>query len=416
MKQLSLFLIGLSLCFPCFGQVTESFEYHQDFAPVGGHVFSQHDRLVFEDVREEGRLSSWKRASWQLFKGNVKVVNSRIKEWKRREKSVKKTYDGGPSYVTLRGYRAPWFTLSMGETCWKDYVVETSVTPADEKVAGEYATNGVAFRYQNPRQYYAFMLEKTDRASLYFRPHDREASEQHEAWLQLESVPFTVRPGTTYPIKIEVTGDHIACFVDGRQLIDHTDDSLSHGRVALLADNPATFGPVHVQGTLKRKDPGPLPPCAHPKLVHELELPEANGDRRFFFFDVDSDDELEVIVADLNELDFRDQPPGLFDNTFCCLEFDGTELWRIEGVRYPRGDENGPVLGVFDINGDGANELILPVDLEIQVREGTTGKLIAKTQAPEPNPYFGDKRYPYERLLVDALYPARLGPDAPPGH
>ncbi len=226
-----------------------------------------------------------------------------------------------------------------------------------------------------------------------------------EAWIPLKSVPFQVQPGESYQVKIDVRGDQITCAVNNDILIEHKDASLKYGKIALLADNPAAFGPVSVTGELERKKLPPLPWCAKPEIVHEIALPIVEGERDFFFFDVDSDKELEIIIAELQEN----------NNAYRCLEFDGTQLWHLAGIRNPLTEGGDKPIQVFDINGDGKNELVLAVDFEIQVRDGSTARLLYSARTPEPNPYYDSRDYQYDRLLGDALCPVKLNPDAPPG-
>ena len=73
--------------------------------------------------------------------------------------------------------------------------------------------------------------------------------------------------------------------MDGKELIHYKDKHIRSGKVALLADNPAEFGPVAVEGTLERKKQPPLPICASPKLVYEIDLPPTKSkDRSQVYF------------------------------------------------------------------------------------------------------------------------------------
>jgi len=377
----------------------EAFLYTQNFQPETARIFSQDARLVFADVREETRLSNWNTANWQLADGFVKVTGSRTAEMQRRENVVKDLYQGNESFVILRGYRAPWLTLSMGDLAWIDYTAETTVSIKQGSSAG------LAFRYQNSRQYYAFMLMKDSTARLFLRLQNREATPEHEAWMELGSVNFPVQPDREYHLNVNVRGSRILCSVDDSILIDHNDATLQNGKVALLADNPATFSPVTVEGVLEKQKPRPLPECAKPELVHQIDLPETNGDRNFFFLDVDSDSQLEIIITESAEK----------NNALRCLEFDGTELWQISGLQNPISEGGDKAFQIFDINGDGQNELVMTADFQIRVYNGKTGVLLKAVDTPKPNPYYDSRDYPYAKLLGDALCPVRLSPNDPPG-
>ena len=192
-------LLGLIFLFllSCTSEKMDKFVYQQNFSPKPEEIISQADRLVFQDVREEGRLSSWNKANWSLKDTAVAVVGSRTAEWQRREESVRDVYQGNESFVTLRGYRVPWLTLSMGDRDWIDYVIETTV-PLEKGTSA-----GVAFRYQNSRQYYAFMLMNGNKASLLLRLQDREATPEHEAWTPVVEIPFKIVEGHSYRMKVK---------------------------------------------------------------------------------------------------------------------------------------------------------------------------------------------------------------------
>ena len=392
-------------------EIPEGFKYYQDFKPTESQIFKKGhgriSRIQYADIREEGMISSWKKPNWELMPGGIRAIGSRVVEGQQREKDILEEYHGAETISTMHGWRTPWLTLSMGDVDWKDYSVETTVKPSAALTGGEFTTAGLAFRYQTPRHFYAFMLQKNQEAGLYYRPFDREATREAEAWIKLGSVPLEVVPGRSYRVKVQVEGQDIRCSVDGKEVIRGRDARIGSGRVALLADNPAEFGPVSVEGTLERKSEPPLPACARPKLVQEINLgPTKSDDRSLYFYDVDTDKELEIIITE-----------RMKDNSsYRCIEFDGKELWRVDGIKYPLGENSSdePVC-VFDINGDGKNEVVMAADLKLQVREGRTGRLLMSTDAPKPNQYLGDKTYRYERQLGEYIRPVRLSKADPPG-
>jgi len=392
-------------------EIPEGFKYYQDFKPTESQIFKKGhgriSRIQYADIREEGMISSWKKPNWELMPGGIRAIGSRVVEGQQREKDILEEYHGAETISTMHGWRTPWLTLSMGDVDWKDYSVETTVKPSAALTGGEFTTAGLAFRYQTPRHFYAFMLQKNQEAGLYYRPFDREATREAEAWIKLGSVPLEVVPGRSYRVKVQVEGQDIRCSVDGKEVIRGRDARIGSGRVALLADNPAEFGPVSVEGTLERKSQPPLPACARPKLVQEINLgPTKSDDRSLYFYDVDTDKELEIIITE-----------RMKDNSsYRCIEFDGKELWRVDGIKYPLGENSSdePVC-VFDINGDGKNEVVMAADLKLQVREGRTGRLLMSTDAPKPNQYLGDKTYRYERQLGEYIRPVRLSKADPPG-
>ncbi|MGA2328910.1 MAG: hypothetical protein ABSH05_21755 [Bryobacteraceae bacterium] len=385
-------VLGVLLLAVCQAQPIP-FRYRQEFAPKADALVSQKERLVFADVREEGFLSSWKTSNWHLIQGGVEAVGSRRAEWQRRENFVREVLGGVEPFVMIRGYRVPWLTLSMGDPDWTDYTVSTKVTP------GKNCSVGVAVRYLTARQYYLFLLEDSNRATLYLRVQDSESM------TALRVAPLEVRPDRTYSLAVTVAGQRITCTVDGRVVASVTDPTLTAGKIALIADNPARFGPVSVEGVLRRRVLPPLPDCAAPRLVHQVRLPPVEGTRDLMLFDVDTDGQLEIVAAESTKAGYP----------YRAFKFDGRELWRIAEIRHPTTEEGDHPIQVFDINGDGKNEVVLARDFRLEVREGSTARLLYSVSTPQSNPYLESRGYPYPKLLGDALCPVRISRTEPPG-
>lgn len=392
--------ILLIACFACKSPEEADFSYQQDFSPDSSELQDQLTRLVFEDVREEIYLSNWSKASWVLAENGVRVVGSRTAEVERREKLVKEIYQGNESFVLIREFRVPWLTLSMGNLHWTDYTASTTLTFEEHAIAG------IAVRYLNSREYYAFILDsKNEVVRLILRKMDKEATAEQPAWVELKSAPYALSPDKPYNIQVEAKGNQIVCSIDNSVVIEMKDSYRSSGKIALIADDPVFFGPVSVKGKMKSEDPYRHLKYYKPVSVYELPLPGGDIDRRFWFTDPDSDGFKEMIIAERNGDNYA----------YRCLEFDGTELWRIDNLKYPFTEDGDFTMQVFDINGDGKNELITAIDFQIQVREGKTGKLLESVPTPEQNPYYDSQHYPYPRLLGDAICPVTINPGDPPG-
>ena len=151
----------------CTAQKNQKFDYIQDFKPEISDIKSQKDRLVFEDVREELKLH-YPSANWILTDNGVSLVGSRRAQILKRRATIAETYQGGKDYATIRDYRVPWFTLSMGDLNWCDYTTSTTVKLTGKSIAG------IAFRYLNSREYYAFLLDaEKARRNLFYAKSTR---------------------------------------------------------------------------------------------------------------------------------------------------------------------------------------------------------------------------------------------------
>lgn len=296
----------------------------------------------------------------------------------------------------------PWLTLYMGDEDWTDYVVETTITPDSKENYGEYTTAGVAFRFHNARQYYAFLLTKTGSGKLVFRSEDREFEADQPAWDVIGEEPMNVKPGQAYNVRINVEGDKIICYVDNKKVIEARDTRLSYGKVALLADNPAYFGPVSVKGVLIRKQLPPLPMVATSKLVHTTPISEFIGRGNYDYVDLDNDGEIEILI------NYNTENEG---NTYQALKLDGTLIWKLSGLGLNR------THALFDINGNGNNELIVTTNTgKIQVRDGTNGFLFYEIPIPDPINYLGNRKLPRSTdNQFDNISPIRINQSRPPG-
>lgn len=384
----------------------KSFHYYQAFNPSAETSTVQIEnerRLAFDDVREEISLSSWRKPNWELTGNGVRMIGSRRTEILKREKKVTETYGDHKPYSVIRPYRTPWLTLSLGDLNWCDYTVSTTVKFDTPSVAG------IAFRYLNPREHYAFLLDAaTGKARLVLRKMNQESTEDRLAWDELTSTDVDLVPHQTYHMKAEIDEENnITCFLNQSIVIRFHDTYRENGKVALIADESVEFGPVDVEGQMLVLEEKPLPKVSPPQLVHELPLPGGDIQRRFCLLDVDSDGEIEIITAE-NE-------PNSKKYTYRCIEFDGKELWKIDDLLHPVTEGGDVTLQVFDINGDGLNELVITADFQIQVRDGKTGKLLKASPTPNQNPHFDSKSYKYPKLLGDALCPVKYSQQKPPG-
>ncbi len=384
----------------CNSPKTEKFNYQQNFTPTSSQIKEQITRLVFDDVREETKLSNWNKANWALVENGVMVVGSRNDEYLRRVSLIKDIYQGNESFSYIREFRVPWLTLSMGDVNWSNYTASTTIKFEKDCSAG------LAFRYLNSREYYAFILDKVNgMAKLVFRKLDKEATMDKPAWIELAAVKYDFKQDEIYEVQIDVDGSDIACKINNTTVIEYEDSARINGKVALVAEDQVTFGSVFVKGEMLISEPSELPKYYQPKLIHDLPLPGGNLKRDFFFLDPDSDGEKEIIIAEIKDNKY----------SYRCLEFDGTELWKIDNIKFPTTESGDFTIQVFDINGDGKNEIITAIDFQLQIRNGKNGKLIKSVPTPDANPYYDSRDYKYPKLLGDAICPVRIKPNKPPG-
>lgn len=384
----------------CSTQKKESFTYQQNFSCDSSKITEHLTRLVFEDVREETKLSNWNKANWILIDNGVKVVGSRRNEIERRIKLIRDIYKGDESFSYIREFRVPWLTLSMGSQNWCDYSVSSSIQFEKECIAG------IAFRYLNSREYYAFILDaERNKITLVLRKIDKEATAEKIVWDELTTSDYQFTKKKKYDIEIEVDGEEIICKIEDKKVIEFEDDTRKNGKIALIADDQVTFGPVSVVGKMLIPEKIVFQESSQPTLVYDLPLPGGDIERDFYFLDPDSDGEKEIIIAERKGDDFA----------YRCLEFDGKELWKIENIQNPTTESGDYTLQIFDINNDGKNEIVTAIDFQLQIRNGKNAKLLKSVSTPKPNPYYDSRDYKYPQLLGDAICPVSIKANEPPG-
>jgi rhamnogalacturonan endolyase len=294
-----------------------------------------------------------------------------------------------------------------GDPEWRDYRVEVSVKPLSlEKDAG------LVFRYRTSRHHYRLALEGGTRLRLVARlPFDREF--RVAAWREIAAAPFTYDPRTWYRLEAIAEGNRLRASVDGKQLIDVTDGELGAGIAGLTANMPARFRAFRVTAggasaaalrerigrrdaaleTLRAGNPRPV-------LWKKFEMRDYGAGRNVRFGDLDGDGRLDMLFAQ-NVPKVRGDA---FDHISCltAVTLDGRILWQ-QGRPNPQNGllTNDNPFQIHDLDGDGRTEIVVARDSQLQILEGSTGKLLRKTWLPRIAPEVKDR--PYELNIGDSL-------------
>jgi hypothetical protein len=81
----------------------------------------------------------------------------------------------------------------MGNLNWTDYTATTTLTFEKQAIAG------IAVRYLNSREYYAFVLDlENDAIRLVLRKMDKEATSDQLAWIELKAASYELLPEKSY--------------------------------------------------------------------------------------------------------------------------------------------------------------------------------------------------------------------------
>jgi hypothetical protein len=298
--------------------------------------------------------------------------------------------------------------LITGDPEWSDYTLEVKVRPLSFADMA-----GIAFRYRTNRHYYLFALTGGKRAVLRLRlPFEKKT--RVAEWKDLGAADFTYDVKRWYTLKVENEGPKIRAYVDGKLLIEASDNEILKGKIGVTSNIPARFTAVRVSVTpavekairqriaareaelAKLRESNPKL-----KLWKKFETPRFGAGRNVRFGDLDGDGRLEMLIGQ----NIRKASRNSFDHLSCltAVTLDGKVLWQI-GRPDPYNDvlANDTPFQIHDIDGDGKEEVVMVKDFKIQILEGKTGKVKQWTWMPEAPK--DNKERPYELEVGDSIY------------
>lgn len=298
-------------------------------------------------------------------------------------------------------------TLVVGDPEWSEYSVEVKIRPLS---LAEMA--GVVFRYHTNRHYYLFGLRNGEEAFLRLRlPLEKQF--RVAEWKDLGSARFPYTADRYYTLKVENDGPRIRAFADGKLILEASDGEILTGKAGVTANIPARFMDFTVTATdaveqtirgriEKREAELARLRNANPKpqLWKRFRVAPWGAGRNARFGDLDGDGRIDMLISQ--------NARHAFDNSFAqiatlaAIDFDGKLLWTL-GRPDPYNDviAHDTPFQIHEIDGDGANEVIVIRDFKIQVLEGRTGKL--KQWAWMPEAPSDNRQRPYEREVGDSI-------------
>ena len=306
--------------------------------------------------------------------------------------------EDGKTYVEMHtpndlpGHFNP--TLIIGDPEWSDYTVEVKVRPLlMEDMAG------VVFRYRTNRHHYIFSLHDGKEAQLRLRlPFEKKP--RAGEWKMLGKAPFIYDATRYYTLKVENDGPRIRAYVDGKLLIEATDSEILKGKAGIAANTPTRFTDFRatasdatekgVRERIAKRDAELARLRADnpkPKLWKKFDISNYGAGRNVRFGDLNGDGVPDMLIAQHSRRVSR----NAFDMITCltAVTFDGKVLWQV-GRPDPYNDvlANDTPFQIYDIDGDGHDEVVVVKDFKIQILDGRTGKLKQSTwmpKAPEDN-------------------------------
>lgn len=325
-------------------------------APEGG-VFSAAD-----EPRRLPPFGDWNLVTW------LHAINW---EWRVTSEHDRKVLEHSTIYTSA---------LRAGDGSWGDFTLEFDIRQmlcgADTSMDEIYNVKGRAglmFRYQTYRRTYALFLECGDRVVLYRRiEHD---------WTPLAECQLTIDRDTYYRFRVECEGDNIRCWMDDKPLFDVRDSTFRRGRVAVFANTLCRFGYVRVtmneqqvaemesylssEREAARKSAGNLPEAV---LWKRIPHPRSRGRMAI---DITPDGKLAgaVLLTDDHRFAPRD------GCALVSVDTEGEMRWHLPATKEA-------VQRIWDVDGDGRQEVVLYDGPMLKLIDAATGRL--KTEAPTP--------------------------------
>ena len=303
-------------------------------------------------------------------------------------------------------------TLETGKHQWKDYEVSVSVRRLSQK-----GMAGLVFSMNHSIDTLVFYLDGKDKAAVAYR---------HKEEVQiLKEVSFPHGCDQEYRLKVDCDGRIAKVYVDDQELFRVEDDLVARGgKVGITADCPSRFADFKVCVSEKTKQEIDVAERAvketeteemkkHPKmkLWKKIDLKNFGTSRQIRFGHLTGTDEWYVVLAQMQKRICRDAYG--FISCLTAIDLEGNVLWQL-GEPSDKTEELGKVSAdmafqVYDIDGDGRDEVIVGWDFEIRILDGRTGTIKKSAKTPFSDDDDADligvpyQTYAFERINPDGI-------------
>ena len=303
-------------------------------------------------------------------------------------------------------------TLETGKHQWKDYEVSVSVRRLSQK-----GMAGLVFSMNHSIDTLVFYLDGKDKAAVAYR-HKEEVQ-------VLKEVSFPHGCDQEYRLKVDCDGRIAKVYVDDQELFRVEDDLVARGgKVGITADCPSRFADFKVCVSEKTKQEIEVAELAvketeteemkkHPKmkLWKKIDLKNFGTSRQIRFGHLTGTDEWYVVLAQMQKRICRDAYG--FISCLTAIDLEGNVLWQL-GEPSDKTEELGKVSAdmafqVYDIDGDGRDEVIVGWDFEIRILDGRTGTIKKSAKTPFSDDDDADligvpyQTYAFERINPDGI-------------
>lgn len=302
-------------------------------------------------------------------------------------------------------------TLETGDVHWKDYEFSVRLRRISTK-----GMAGIAFAMNDSIDCLVFSAEYRSGLRLAYR-HKEEVQVLAEV-----PCPEAADCDGLHEMKVHLAGESVTCFFDGKAVISWSGRLVSRGgKAGLTADCPTMFTDVCVrvsretaqeirEAVQAEKQRTAALQAGYPamKLWKKIDLQDFGTSRQIRFGHLTGTKEWYIVLAQAQKRVDRDAYATV--SCLTAIDLDGNVLWQ-RGE--PTAQEN--VLGkvscdlpcqVYDIDGDGADEVITAKNFRILILDGKTGEV--KKSAPTPFSTEEDRTIigpPYGMYAFDRINP-----------
>ena len=300
--------------------------------------------------------------------------------------------------------------LMTGSVQWNDYAVSTKVRALNTS-----GSIGIGFKCINSLNLYVLVLEDRKVKLLY-----RHKQEERE----LASCEYAYNCDDFYELKAVCKGNTVHCFINDEEVFGYAEEGLSRsGKIAITATTPAQFTDVEVlvseetlsviqQAEKELSTKVELRKKLHPgmKLYKKIDLKNFGTGRQIRFGHLCGQDAWYIVLAQGQRRVRRDDCSHI--SCLTAIDLDGNILWQKgePSTEYDQGKISADYpLQVYDIDGDGIDEVITAKNFELFILDGRTGDVKKKTKLPlsdkSDNKIIGVPNgvYPFDRINADGI-------------
>ncbi len=303
-------------------------------------------------------------------------------------------------------------TLETGKKQWKDYQVSVTVRRLSQK-----GMAGLAVCLNHSIDTLVFYLEGKHLAKAAYR-HKEEV-------LVLKEAEFVHDCDHEYRFTVDCNGQEAVFTVNDQEVLRISDPLVARGgKVAITADCPTRFTDFEARVTEetlreieaviaaeKKREKEEM--ACHPKmkLWKKLNLQDFGTSRQVRFGHLRGGEEWHVVLAQMQKRVSRDAYG--FISCLTAMDLEGNILWQL-GEPSDKTEALGKVsadmpLQVYDIDGDGKDEVIVGWDFDIRILDGQNGAVKKSVKTPYSDeadstiigiPY---QTYAFERINPDGI-------------